>query len=93
MELDRRLDSIDRKLDEVLKKLEKLENAESRNNINPEIKLYDVEELEPILKVTKYTIRSFIHDGSLKAYRIGKNFKVSEKDLLEFLEKSREVKE
>lgn len=48
-------------------------------------KAYNVQEASQILKVSAVTIRSYIHQGRLKAQRIGKAYYITESNLEEFI--------
>ena len=50
------------------------------------IKVYTVEEIAELMKVTKTTVYSYIKRGELKAKKIGKYYRVTEANLKEFLE-------
>ena len=50
------------------------------------IKVYTVEEIAELMKVTKRTVYSYIKRGELKAKKIGKYYRVTEANLKEFLE-------
>jgi excisionase family DNA binding protein len=52
-----------------------------------DFKLYTIEEIAKILKVTQRTIYNFIKSGSLKAIKIGKYWRIKHTDLQEFLTK------
>jgi excisionase family DNA binding protein len=52
-----------------------------------DFKLYTVEEITEILKVTQRTLYNYIKSGSLKAVKIGKYWRVKHTDLQDFLEK------
>lgn len=54
--------------------------------IMTEIKVYTVEEIAELMKVTKTTVYSYIKRGELKAKKIGKYYRVTEANLKEFLE-------
>ncbi|MCG8505421.1 MAG: helix-turn-helix domain-containing protein, partial [Sphingomonadales bacterium] len=47
--------------------------------------LYTVHDAADMLKVTESTVRSLIHDKRLRAIKIGKEWRIAEKDLLSFL--------
>ena len=47
--------------------------------------LYTVHDAADMLKVTESTVRSLIHDKRLRAIKIGKEWRIAEKDLLIFL--------
>lgn len=52
--------------------------------------LLTIEDLTKRLKITKMTVYKLIHDGKLKASRVGKLFRVSEDSLAKYL-KEQEV--
>lgn len=50
------------------------------------MKVYTIEELVDLLKVTKRTIYHYIKSGKLKAVKMGKYWRVTQKALDAFLE-------
>lgn len=42
-------------------------------------------EIAALLKVSEATVRSWIHDGELRAARLGREFRIAVKDLEEFV--------
>ncbi len=56
-----------------------------------EIKVYTVDEVAELLHVTRRTVYSYVKAGSLKATKIGKYWKITVKNLEEFLEKGTEA--
>ena len=52
-----------------------------------DVKVYTLNELVDILKVTKRTLYNYIDSGKLKAVKMGKSWRVSEENLNEFLTK------
>lgn len=52
-----------------------------------EIKVYTLEEVRDILKLTQRTLYNYIKNGDLKATKIGKYWRVQHTDLEEFIEK------
>lgn len=42
-------------------------------------------EIAEILRVNEATVRSWIHDGDLRAVRLGREFRIAVKDLEEFV--------
>ncbi len=44
------------------------------------------QEIAELLKVSEATVRTWIHDESLRAVRIGRDFRVAAKDLEAFLD-------
>jgi len=51
-----------------------------------DFKLYTIDEIAEILKVTQRTIYNYIKSGTLKAIKIGKYWRVKHSDLEKFLE-------
>jgi excisionase family DNA binding protein len=68
---------------------------EWRNNLysmsmpvdDDELKFYTTEEVAEILRTTPRNITAWIREGKLHAVKVGKFYRVSEKDLKEFLRK------
>ncbi len=52
------------------------------------MKVYTTEEVADILKYDIETIRRYIQNNQLKAYKIGKSWRVEEKDLKQFIRRS-----
>ena len=50
------------------------------------VKLYKVEEIADILKVTKMTVYRYIKAKKIKAYKIGKEIRIDGTDFEAFLE-------
>ena len=50
-------------------------------------KLYTTEEVADILKYDVQTIRRFIREGKITAYKVGKEYRIKEEDLDIFLKK------
>lgn len=48
-------------------------------------KIYSIDELESILKVTKRTLYTYIKTGKLKACKMGKYWRVTQRHLDNFL--------
>lgn len=57
------------------------------------MKVYTIEELVEVLQVTRRTIYNYLKDGKLKAVKMGKYWRVTEKQLEEFLTPSNVKKE
>lgn len=51
-----------------------------------DIKLYDLKETARIVKVTRQTLYNHIRAGRLKATKIGKEYKITEKNLMQYIE-------
>lgn len=55
------------------------------------LKLYTIEEISDILKVTTRTVYNYIKNGSLRALKMGKYWRVTEESLREFIENAAEA--
>ena len=51
----------------------------------PDIKVYTLEEVADILKVTRRTLYTYIKEGKLPAVKMGKYWRVTEENLKQFL--------
>lgn len=51
-----------------------------------DIKVYTVEEALEILKVTRRTLYRYIKAGQIKAVRLGREYRITEEALRDFLE-------
>ena len=49
------------------------------------IKLYEVEDLVRMLKVSRITVQAYLRSGRMKGVKIGKRWHVTEKNLKDFL--------
>ena len=56
-----------------------------------EINVYSLEEVAEILKITRRTLYTYAKEGKLHAVKIGKYWRVSEKDLQDFISKGTSV--
>jgi len=57
-----------------------------------DIKVYTLEEVQNILKVTRRTIYNYIKEGKLKAVKMGKYWRVSHEALRGFVDNGTETK-
>lgn len=48
-------------------------------------KYYEIEDIVKMLKLTRRTIYNYIKDGKLKAFKVGREWRITETALLEFL--------
>jgi len=51
--------------------------------------VYTIEEVAQMLKISQATVRRKIKSGDLRSNKIGKLYRISEKDLLKYLETTR----
>ena len=56
------------------------------------MKLYSVKEVADILDMNPETIKRYIHKKELKAYKIGREWRIKESDLKEFLFKESNIR-
>ncbi len=56
-----------------------------------DFKLYTVEEIAGILKVTERTLYNYIKSGVLKAVKIGKYWRIKHTDLENFINKGTKI--
>jgi excisionase family DNA binding protein len=56
-----------------------------------DFKLYSVEEIAGILKVTERTLYNYIKSGVLKAVKIGKYWRIKHTDLENFINKGTKI--
>lgn len=55
-----------------------------------EIKVYTLEEIAELLHITRRTLYTYVKTGKLKAVKVGKYWRVTEKNLDAFLAKGTE---
>lgn len=55
-------------------------------------KLYTTEEVAEILKYDVQTIRRLIREGKISAYKVGREYRIEEKDFKKFLEREANTK-
>jgi excisionase family DNA binding protein len=55
-----------------------------------ELKVYTLEEIAELLHITRRTLYTYVKEGKLKAVKVGKYWRVTEKNLEEFLNKGTE---
>lgn len=55
-----------------------------------ELKVYTLEEIAELLHITRRTLYTYVKEGKLKAVKVGKYWRVTEKTLEEFLNKGTE---
>ena len=58
-----------------------------------EIKVYSLEEVADILKITRRTLYTYVKEEKLHAVKIGKYWRVSEQDLQDFISKGTTISE
>ena len=53
-----------------------------------EVKFLTIAEVAAMMRVSKMTVYRLVHSGELPAVRVGRSFRVTEKDVNEYIEKS-----
>lgn len=56
------------------------------------LRYYSIQEIADILKFNTLTINRYINEGKLKAYKIGKDWRISENDFKKFMEDRSNIK-
>jgi len=56
------------------------------------MKSYKVSEIAEMMKLTEGTVTDYIRLGKLGAYKVGREYRVTEKDLYEYVESNRNKK-
>lgn len=56
-----------------------------------DIKVYTTDEVQELLKVTKRTIYNYIKAGQIRAIKVGRNWRITEDALKDFLKKGTET--
>ncbi len=59
-------------------------------SMSTEVKVYTINDVADILKVTRRTLYNYINTGKLKAVKVGKSWYVSEENLRELISKGTE---
>lgn len=55
-------------------------------------KLYTTEEISKILQYDVQTIRRLIREGKISAYKVGREYRIEEKDFKKYLKRERDTK-
>ena len=53
-----------------------------------DVKFLTIAEVAAVMRVSKMTVYRLVHGGELPAVRVGRSFRVSEKDVNEYIQKS-----
>jgi excisionase family DNA binding protein len=53
-----------------------------------EVRFLTIAEVASVMRVSKMTVYRLVHNGELPAVRVGRSFRVSEKDVDEYLKSS-----
>lgn len=59
----------------------------SGENIS-EVKFLTIAEVAAMMRVSKMTVYRIVHSGELPAVRVGRSFRVTEKDVNEYIQRS-----
>ena len=52
-----------------------------------DIEVYTLQEIEELLHITRRTIYNWITDGKLKAFKVGKEWRVTKEALADFMQR------
>lgn len=55
------------------------------------IRVYTLDEVAEVLKITRRTLYTYVKEGKLKAVKIGREWRVSEAALQDFIDKGTEA--
>jgi excisionase family DNA binding protein len=61
--------------------------ANSSSDIS-EVKFLTIAEVATMMRVSKMTVYRLVHGGDLPAHRVGRSFRVQEKDVTEYIQRS-----
>jgi excisionase family DNA binding protein len=61
--------------------------APSGENIS-EVKFLTIAEVAEMMRVSKMTVYRIVHSGDLPAVRVGRSFRVTEKDVNDYIQRS-----
>ena len=53
-----------------------------------DVKFLTIAEVAAVMRVSKMTVYRLVHGGNLPAVRVGRSFRVSEKDVNDYIERS-----
>ena len=62
-------------------------NLPGESNVS-DVKFLTIAEVAAVMRVSKMTVYRLVHGGELPAVRVGRSFRVSEKDVNEYIQKS-----
>ena len=54
-----------------------------------EVVIYNINEVSKLLKVTVSTIKRYINQGKLSAFKVGNSWRITKDDINEFIAKNR----
>lgn len=63
-------------------------NLPGESNGVSDVKFLTIAEVAAVMRVSKMTVYRLVHGGDLPAVRVGRSFRVSEKDVNEYIQKS-----
>jgi excisionase family DNA binding protein len=61
-------------------------NKEGRGRVMEELTFFTVKEVAGMLKVSENTIRTYIEENKLKAFKVGNKWRISEEDFKKFIQ-------
>jgi len=63
-------------------------NLPGESNGVSDVKFLTIAEVAAVMRVSKMTVYRLVHGGDLPAVRVGRSFRVSEKDVNAYIQKS-----
>ena len=63
-------------------------NLPGESNGVSDVKFLTIAEVAAVMRVSKMTVYRLVHGGELPAVRVGRSFRVSEKDVNNYIERS-----
>ena len=63
-------------------------NLPGESNGVSDVKFLTIAEVAAVMRVSKMTVYRLVHGGELPAVRVGRSFRVSEKDVNDYIERS-----
>jgi excisionase family DNA binding protein len=63
-------------------------NLPGESNGVSDVKFLTIAEVAAVMRVSKMTVYRLVHGGELPAVRVGRSFRVSEKDVNTYIERS-----
>lgn len=57
--------------------------------ISPDLRIYTAPEVCEILKIGQRTLYRYIADGKINGFRVGRNYRFTEEDLKDYMERTK----
>lgn len=63
-------------------------SSRERTESLPDPKFLTIAEVASMMRVSKMTVYRLVHDGVIPAHRVGRSFRLTERDVNEYIQKS-----